>query len=230
MLLIQYNYQIPIVSNMHQDSLQSRLFKTIGRKNQVSGLFALQSTRSDAPNLFGFLDTTNTLGLNLNANWRHNFTPRLFTNLGYQFSRLATHLTPYFANRENVSGEAGITGNNQDPANWGPPALNFASGITSLSDGLPSVTKNQTSGVSVDNLWSHARHNVAFGGDFRRQEFNILSQQDPRGAFTFTGAAAGNDFAGFLLGVPDTSSIAFGKNADKYLRASTYDAYVSDDW
>jgi carboxypeptidase family protein/TonB-dependent receptor-like protein len=225
----QYNFQIPIVSNTHQDSLQSRLFKTIGRKNQVSGLFALQSTRSDTPNLFGFLDTTSSLGLNLNANWRHQFTPRLFANFGVQFSRLATHLTPYFENRENVSGEAGITGNNQDPVNWGPPALNFASGISPLSDGLPSVTRNQTSGVSVDNLWSHARHNVSFGGDFRRQGFNILSQQNPRGTFTFTGAAAGSDFAGFLLGVPDTSSISFG-NADKYLRASTYEAYVSDDW
>ena len=67
------------------------------------------------------------------------------------------------------------------------------------------------------------------GADFRRQQFNLLSQQDPRGTFTFTGAAAGSDFAGFLLGIPDASSIAFG-NADKYLRAASYDGYVSDDW
>jgi hypothetical protein len=31
------------------------------------------------------------------------------------------------------------------------------------------------------------------------------------------------------LGVPDTASIAFG-NADKYFRASSYDAFVQDDW
>src|SRR5260370_42258705 len=47
--------------------------------------------------------------------------------------------------------------------------------------------------------------------------------------FTFTGPATGNDFADFLLGIPDTSSIAFG-NADKYFRESAYDAYISDDW
>ena len=225
----QYNYQIPIVGNMHQDSLQTRLFKTFNRKNQLSFLFALQSTRSDTPNLFEFLDTTKTLGLNFQANWRHSFTPRLFTNVGYQFSRLATRVTPYFENLVNVSGDAGISGNNQSPVNWGPPSLNFASGIASLSDGLPSDNRNQTSAVSMDNLWSHSGHNISFGGDFRRQEFNILSQQDPRGTFTFTGAAAGSDFAGFLLGVPDTSSIAFG-NADKYFRSSTYEAYVNDDW
>jgi hypothetical protein len=78
-------------------------------------------------------------------------------------------------------------------------------------------------------LWSHNGHNITFGGDYRRQQFNYLSQQNPRGGFTFTGAAAGSDFGGFLLGIPDTSAIAFG-NADKYFRDSLYDAYISDDW
>jgi hypothetical protein len=39
----------------------------------------------------------------------------------------------------------------------------------------------------------------------------------------------GSDVAYFLLGIPDTSSIAFG-NADKYFRQSVYDAFVTDDW
>ncbi len=78
-------------------------------------------------------------------------------------------------------------------------------------------------------MWNRNRHNVTFGSDFRRQEFNYLSQQDPRGTFAFTGAATGSDFADFLLGIPDTSSIAFG-NADKYFRESVYDTYVTDDW
>ena len=224
-----YNYQIPLVYNDHEDNLQTRYNKTFGRKNFVSALFAMQNARLDNTNLFDFLDTGERIGYNAAANFRHNFTPRFFSNFGFQFNRFVARVTPYFANRENVSGEAGITGNNQAPLNWGPPTLNFASGISSLSDGLPSLTRNQTGTVSVDNVWARARHNISFGADFRRQEFNLLSQQDPRGAFTFTGAAAGSDFAGFLLGVPDTSSIAFG-NADKYLRASTMEAYVNDDW
>ncbi|HEY6392832.1 MAG TPA: TonB-dependent receptor [Bryobacteraceae bacterium] len=237
----RYNFQIPIVSALHQDALQTRLNKTIGRKNQVSGSFGYQSTRTDGPNVFGFLDTGDTAGINAAANWRHTFSPRLFGNLGFQFSRLSALATPYFANRANVSGDAGIKGNNQDPVNWGPPALNFAGGIAALSDGRPSSTHNQTSGVSYAILWNRARHNISFGGDFRRQQFNYLSQQNPRGDFTFTGASTqanvnglpvagtGSDFAGFLLGIPDTSSIAFG-NADKYFRAAAYDAYVTDDW
>jgi hypothetical protein len=70
---------------------------------------------------------------------------------------------------------------------------------------------------------------VTFGGDIRRHAWDVNGQQDARGTLAFTGAATGSDLADFLLGVPHTSSIAFG-NADKYLRASAYDAYVTDDW
>jgi len=224
-----YNYQIPILSATHQDALQSRFNKTLGPKDQIYGRFAFQSLRSDTPNLFGFLDTSSLLGINTNVNWSHRLNQAWFLNLGYQFSRLATHDTPYFENRENVSGAAGITGNNQDPMNWGPPSLTFASGIAGLSDAQSSFDRNRTSGLSDSLRWVRGGHNVTFGSDFRRQEFNYLAQQNPRGSFTFTGAATGSDFADFLLGIPDTSAIAFG-NADKYFRQSVYDAFINDDW
>lgn len=231
----QYNYQIPIISNTHQDALQSRLDRGFGRKDQLSGGFSFSSARSSSPNLFGFLDATDVLGLNLNASWTHRFTQRLSLRLAYQYTRQSTNATPYWANRQNFSGDAGITGNNQDPVNWGPPSLNFVT-VAGLSDGIFASNRNQTSAFSPSVSWFRTRHNLTFGGDFRRQEFNYLSQQNPRGTFTFTGAAtqggvpgAGSDLADFLLGVPDSSRIAFG-NADKYFRQSVYDAYVNDDW
>ncbi len=224
-----YNYQIPIVSATHQDALQSRLSKSIGQRNQLYGRFAFQDTRASTPNLFNFLDANDVLGIASDANWSHRFGSHVFNTLGYQFSRLATHTTSYFENRENVSSNAGISGNNQAPVNWGPPSLSFSSGITPLSDGIPASNHNQTGAVSDSTLWIHGRHYITVGGDFRRQQFNYLSQQNPRGSFGFTGADTGFDFADFLLGVPDTSSIAFG-NADKYFRQSVYDGYLTDDW
>ena len=201
-----YNYQIPILSPTHQDALQSRFNKTLGQRDQIYGRFALQSLRSDTSNLFDFMDKTSQLGINTSVNWSHRLNSRWFLNLGYQFSRLATHVTPFFENRENVSGNAGITGNNQSPMNWGPPALTFSSGMAGLWDAQSSFDRNQTSGLSDSLFWSRGKHNIIFGGDFRRQEFNYLSQQNPRGAFTFTGGVTGNDFADFLLGIPDTSA------------------------
>jgi trimeric autotransporter adhesin len=234
-----YNYQVPIISNTHQDAMQSRLDKTFNPKNEVYGDFAFQSTRTGTPNLFDFLDTTDVLGINAGGTWSHRIRQRLVLNFGYRYSRLASRVTPFWENRQNVSGVAGITGNNQDPMNWGPPTLAFASGIAQLSDQQSSHNRNQTGAGSYAMLWSHDRHNLKFGADFRRQEFNYLAQQNPRGTFTFTGQATqgtvngvaigGFDLADFLLGIPDTSAIAFG-NADKYFRESGYDAYLADDW
>jgi len=225
----RYNYQVPLLNATNQDAMQARLNKTIGQRNQIYGRFAFQDTRSSNPSLFNFLDTSALLGLTADANWSHRFGSHVFTTMGYQFSRLSTHNTPYFENRENVSGNAGISGNNQSAINWGPPSLSFSSGITGLSDGLPASNHNQTGALSDSTLWVHGRHNIHIGGDFTRQQFNYLAQQNPRGSFSFTGAAAGSDFTDFLLGIPDTSAIAFG-NADKYFRDSIYDAYVADDW
>ncbi|MGC4055907.1 MAG: TonB-dependent receptor [Paludibaculum sp.] len=224
-----YNFQVPLLNPTHQDAMQTRLSKVIGRSNQIFGQFSFQRTREDDPDLFGFLDKRNLLGINSGANWTHRFSQRLFLNLGVQYSRLSTRMTPFFADRVNVSSNAGIAGNNQDPSNWGPPALNFSSGIAGLSDAQSAFNRSQTAGVSASMLLTHGAHNIAFGGDVRRQQFNYLSQQDPRGTFTFTGSETGSDFADFLLGTPRTSSIAYG-NADKYFRQTVYDAYITDDW
>ena len=234
-----YNYQVPVLSNIHQDALQSRLDKTIGRKDQLYGNFNFQSTRSGNTNLFGFTDTTDTLGINANMNWAHRFSQHFFIYASYHFSRLRTNIVPYFENRQNISGAAGIAGNDQDPTNWGPPTLTFSSGTAALSDAQSSFNRARTDGGSASTALYRGRHNVTLGGDFRKQQFNDFFQQNPRGAFTFTGAATqgtvngattgGSDLADFLIGVPDTSSVAFG-NADKYLREAVYDLYAADDW
>jgi hypothetical protein len=224
-----YNYQIPIVDAMHQDSVQGRLNKAINPRNQVAGNVDVQSTRSDNTSLFNFVDTGRTFGINGAIQWTTRPTQRFSATFRYQFNRQSTRLTPYFANRVNVSGAAGITGNNQEAVNWGPPALNFSGGTSSLSDAQYSFNRTQNNTFGYNSFWNRGRHNVTFGADMRRYQLSVLSQQDARGTFTFTGAKAGYDFAGFLLGIPDTSSIAFG-NADKYFRQRFFSAFLTDDW
>lgn len=236
-----YNYQIPATGLSDSDGVQGRVNKIINSKNNVFAQFGWQRTDSTTPSVFGFTDSTSTAGFQTVENWSHRFNQRMFLNLSYTFSRGSQLLTPYFANLQNVSAEAGITGNNQEPQNWGPPSLNFSSGISGLTDAQQSYTRSQTSSVGGNLYWNHRSHNVTAGGDFRRQQFNYLSQANPRGSFGFTGAATqgvsngipmtgtGVDFADFLIGVPDTSAIAYG-NADKYMREAVYDAYFTDDW
>ena len=225
-----YNYQIPLIANTHTDQIRTTASKNFKRRNFVSGRYAAQDTRSDNDTNFNFLDTRRSLGMIATATYRRTYTPRFYGTFSYQFSRQSIQSLPYFSNLTNVSGNAGITGNDQTPLEWGPPSLGFQqSGITGLSDATASITHNQTSAYSYVGTWNHGRHNITFGGDFRWQQFNTIGQSDPQGRFTFTGAATGYDFADFLVGTPDQSSIAFG-NADKYLRSVQPDLYFQDDW
>ena len=144
----RYNYQIPLISGQHQDSVQARMNKQV-KRNQFSGTLGLQSTRTDNTNLFGFLDNGRTLGMNLQLGWRHQFTPRAFVNFGYQFSRFSATNIPVFRESRKHRGPGGDHRQQSGPVNWGPPALSFAGGITGLSDSQYSAIHNQTNGVSV---------------------------------------------------------------------------------
>ncbi|MGA8110132.1 MAG: carboxypeptidase regulatory-like domain-containing protein [Acidobacteriaceae bacterium] len=241
----RYNYETEVLSHTHADALESRLEKTLGRRDQLYGGFAFNSSRADAANVFNFVDTTDTLGINANVNWSHQYNHQIFATVGYQFSRLRTLLRPQFENRDNISGNAGITGNDQNPQDWGPPYLIFSSGIAALDDANSEFNRNRTDAFSLKLTTTHRRHTIAFGGDYRKEEFNEFTESNPRGTFTFTGeataapgsaattsaalATSGSDFADFLLGIPDTSAVAFG-NPEKYFRQPAADLYVNDDF
>ena len=230
-----YNYQTQVLNSSHEDALNTNLNKTLGNKNGLYGGLNIQSIRAGGTSLFHFVDATDTLGIDSNINWWHRFNQRHFVNLSYHFNRLRTQVVPNFAHRENVAAVAGIAGSDQDAADWGPPALSFSSGISGLGDSESSFNRDRTDAISASTEIYHGHHNVTIGGDLRKLEYNDFFQQNPRGSFTFTGAAtagvgsAGSDLADFLIGAPDASSIAYG-NADKYLRQSVYDAYFTDDW
>ena len=238
-----YNYQAEVLNDTHADSLQSRMNKSIGRRDQLYGGFGFRSSRANSTNIFGFVDTTDSLGIDTNVNWSHRYLHQTFVLLGYHLTRLRTDVRPEFESRLNVSGNAGIGGNDQDPADYGPPGLTFSSGIAGLNDANSAYNRNRTDALSANVSTNYRHHNFIFGGDFRRQEFNEYGQQNPRGSFAFTGVATqepatasagastttGSDLADFLLGIPDTSALSFG-NPDKYLRQSVYDLYFTDDW
>ena len=84
-----------------------------------SGNFGARDTRGDGTNVFNFLDLNRSLGTQATASYRRSYTPRFYGTFTYQFSRQANRTNPFFANVANISGAAGITGNNQEPLNWG---------------------------------------------------------------------------------------------------------------
>jgi hypothetical protein len=224
----RYNYQAPILSGIRQDSVQSRVTQVVNQRNQIFGTGSYARSTVNSTSLFRFVDQTQSANTDVAVNWNRRVSQFMQMRTRYQFTKQSTTVTPFFANRINVSGEAGITGNNQEPINWGPPSLSFSS-VAGLSDGLPQQSDVMTHAGGAEIFLFRGRHNFTIGGDVRRHLIDIDSQQNPRGSFAFTGVATGHDLADFLLGTPTTASIAYG-NADKYFRGFSYDAYITDDW
>jgi hypothetical protein len=223
------NYQTTLVRGTTQHSVQSRVGQPISNRNQLAGTFAYQRTTTDSTNLFGLDNAATISGVDGAATWSYRVSPLMSLRLRYQFTHLANEVTPHFAGRRNVSNDAGIAGNSQDPSNWGPPALVFANGIAGLSDVDFASTGTNTHGIGIETFATRGRHALTVGGGIRWHALNVSSQQNPRGTFTFTGAASGDPFADFLLGLPQASSISFGTGEKRY-RHSSYDAFISDDW
>src|SRR5262249_38930194 len=157
-----------------------------------------------------------------NAAWSRRFSPRFSLRVRYGLTRTTADTTPFFAHRANVSGDAGITGNNQDAENWGPPTLVFPA-IAGLSDVQYERTTRLMYGGGVEAPMRRGLHTLTAGADLRRHGVDIQSQPDPRGTLTFTGSASGVAFADFLLGIPAASSLAFSETFTR-LHGRSYDA------
>jgi hypothetical protein len=222
------NYEVPVVSAATQDSLQVSMTQAVHSRNTLTGTFAFQRVLTDTNNLFNFEDANRQSSLNGTVTWTRRLTQRSQLRFNYQYVRSATNETPFFANRQNVAGEARIAGNDQDPVNWGPPTLVFPD-VAGLTDAEYQENTTQKHAFGAEASLKHGLHNLTWGGDVRRNDVEVESQPNPRGTLTFTGAATGVAFADFLLGLPTTSAIAFG-NTDTRLRDITTDLYVNDAW
>ncbi len=225
-----YNFQTSTLTATNLDNFQSRISHGITARDSLLVTTTYQRTNTETVNVFGFLDSNTSSNLDSAVNWSHRFNQFFVLRIGYQFLRQTSDSTPHFADRANISGQAGISGNNQEPVNWGPPNLTFSSGVAGLATGQYLRQNSQSHGFSSEALWrTRGGHNFTFGGAVRPLTVDVLGQQNARGIFGFDGSITGSDFADFLLGLPNSAALAFG-NADKLLHAHSANAYLTDDW
>jgi hypothetical protein len=213
-----------------------------GPRNNINVGFNWTRVKSAIVNPFPSLaGSTNTQGWNGNARWTYG-KGKITNSLGFTYNHNRTSTTNLYSGVTDVAGNAGITGISTDPFDWGLPGFSF-NGFTGLSGPIPSRELDQTYTISDTVIWNHAKHNVRFGGDYRRILQGFRSARNAEGSFIFTGFATadylpgstqaapntGYDFADFLLGLPQQTSLQSG-TTDYEFRANSYDAFVQDDW
>jgi carboxypeptidase family protein len=156
------NYQIAALSANSSDSFNGQLPNLFSNTtNQVGFSGGYTRSRSESTSLFGFDSTNEGSGYNAAINWAHRWVPsNQQVRFTYSYNRQTNSTTPFFANRINVSGEAGITGNNQNAPNWGPPGLSFANSIAGLSDAQFSLNRTQSHTFGATSSRTRGRHNM----------------------------------------------------------------------
>jgi len=235
------NYQYTTGVPQNAQNLSVRYGRPITRKDRINGNFTWQNRDAQNAQLFGFLDDSGGHGWSTDLSWNRNLTPKVIQNIRTRITQNISNAMPYFAGRRNVAAELGITGVSQDPINWGPPNLNFTN-FGALRDGAPSSRRDLQANVSAGWSFVRGKHNIATGVDATRFRINLRTEQNARGTFTFSGLAtsqvdaqgvpttnSGFDFADFLLGLPQSSSIRFGSSSN-YFRSWNNSAYIQDDW
>jgi hypothetical protein len=177
------------------------------------------------------LQTGYTLGYHkiteiLNVNWNRN----------------NAHTINFFTNGPDITTQLGILGPsdtplNPSPLNYGLPNVQL-SNISGLSQTQPNFALSQTISASETLSWIHGKHNLRFGGDYRRVHNDFLSSSNATGTFTFSGLftedsagdqSTGSSFADFLLGLPQETTLDSGVNKS-YLGDNVFDGYAQDDW
>jgi hypothetical protein len=222
------NYQAAITDRTIRDALQMRVNQSLTTRQQLSGTVSYQHSRTTSTSLFQFADRARSTDVDATVTWSYRASPTKTWRAHYELIGALADAQPYFAGRANVSGDAGITGNDQSPSSWGPPTLSFASGLAGLTSAPPVSQHAMTHVAGGDGTWLHGYHNVSYGAEWRARRIDSASQSNPRGTFTFTGAATGDDVADFLLGLPHASAISFGDR--RVLLGSLASAYIVDDW
>jgi hypothetical protein len=153
------------------------------------------------------------------------------------WNRARSQTANFFTNKTDVAGNAGINGTDSSPLNYGLPNITLSS-LTGLTEQQPNFSLSQTISISQTLSWIHGKHNLRFGGDYRRVHRDFLGGSNATGSFTFTGlftenpaapASTGSSLADFLLGLPESASIDSTANKS-YLRDNVWDAYATDDW
>ena len=149
------------------------------------------------------------------------------------WNRSNSQSTNFFTNVDDIATTIGILGPgsvalNSSPLNYGLPNVTL-SNFTGLSEQQPNFSLTQTISFSETLSWIHGKHNLRFGGDYRRVHRDFLGGSNSTGTFYFTGAFTGSSLGDFLLGVPEETSIdsAITKS---YLRDNVMDLYAQDDW
>lgn len=235
------NFQNETTQVADSDNFGARIQRSLTTKDRVSLNVQYQRRDGTTAQPFSYFDDTSGYGINAQATWTRNLNSRAISNTQFRFNRNRNEITPYFSTVPNIAAQLGLPGISSDPLNAGPPTLNFTN-FGALSDGLPTLTRNQSQGMNESVVLLRGKHSLSFGAGYTRADLSSRTNRNARGTFNFTGVATsafnaggqpvsgtGYDLADYLLGFPQSSSIQYSQFAN-YFTQNQWTFYSQDEW
>jgi hypothetical protein len=114
------------------------------------------------------------------------------------------------------------------PEAAGPPFIQVG-GYASVGDPItgPRNTFQNTYDVSGSLSWIRSRHEMKFGGGFRRDQINALQGIATNGFFVFAPFPFSDAFASFLTGLP-VVFLQGGGDFNRHIRGKAFNLYAQD--
>lgn len=246
------NFQYVTSANNNTDDLNVRVNHTLGSasaglrrrrgpRNNLTFGFHYHATGSTITNAFPSVGgNTSVRSFDIPVGYVRTIG-KLTNSLRFDFNRSRTSTLNLYAYNNDITGGLGVAGVSTNPFDWGLPNLSFMNSA-SLQDTAPRLLRNQTYTISNYDVWIHGKHSWRWGGDFRRVEPNTETVSNGRGTFVFSGintsviaangnpvAGTGYDFADFLLGLPQQTSVDYGYD-NYHFRGNYWDLYAQDEW
>ena len=210
-----------------------RAQQTQGLRQSINFNYNWSHSASDLVNLFPQLGGKSSSESNsVQAGYTVGYH-KVTSIFNVSWNRADSQTTNFFTNGTDIATQLGILGPDGDALN--PSAINYGlpnvtmSNFAGLSQQQPSLSLAQTIALSETLSWIHGKHNLRFGGDYRRVHRDFLGGSNATGTFYFTGNYTGSSFGDFLLGEPQETSIDSAV-AKSYLRDNVFDIYAQDDW
>ncbi len=242
---IAQNYQVNQPHSNSQDAVDTRFDYRFRDADQIFAAYSFGDVRSSRPGPLGLLggsdccpSQSKSRAQHVGLGYTHMFSTNLLNDLHGGWFRYAVNALPF--NFGNTAGnDLGIPNANRGDVNSSGLTNIDIAGITPLGDSLylPEHVFENIFQVADTLTWTHGRHSLKFGFDFRRQQRNFYQVTAPRGYFAFGGVYTndlttnngGAGAADVLLGLAQQTEQDYlqGIYPTRYWDQAEY---VQDDW
>lgn len=185
-----------IPADFHENQFNINLDYNFGEKDKISEKYFFADTSRVLPfgggaNVPGFTSTQDGRNHNFNLSWMHIFRPSLINQVRVAFTRLIA----IGDSEEPISGAS--VGMSTPPTMTGLPNVSFLTLPLAFGANLRPLGSAVNNFQFSDSIsYTHGRHNIRAGAEFKRIQVNVRFDFDKRGNLLF------QTFPDFLLGRP----------------------------